>query len=72
VTTPLLVLDGEQVPWGTHVAHDTARAYRTEAEYCADIGHDPMLEPGWQAVAERIDDCLASQGLQAFASDPTR
>lgn len=62
VTTLFLPLDGEQVSWGKRVARDIARAYRTEAEYFADMGHDMMLEPGWQAAAERIDDWLAPQG----------
>jgi pimeloyl-ACP methyl ester carboxylesterase len=63
VTTPLLVLEGEQVSWGRHVARDIARTYRTEAEYFTDMGHNMMLEPGWQAVAERIDSWLGGQGL---------
>jgi hypothetical protein len=63
VTTPLLVLEGEQVSWGRRVARDIARAYRTEAEYFADMGHNMMLESGWQAVAERIDSWLGGQGL---------
>ena len=32
----------------------TATAYRTAAEIFPDIGHDVMLEPGWDAVAQRI------------------
>ena len=63
MTTPLLVLEGYQVSWGPRIARDVARAYRTEAEYFADMGHNMMLEPGWQAVAERIDGWLAAQGL---------
>jgi hypothetical protein len=41
----------------------TARAYRTQAEFFPDIGHDMMLEPGWPAVAERIHTWLGEQGL---------
>jgi hypothetical protein len=41
----------------------TARAYGTEAEFFRDMGHNMMLEPGWQTVAERIDSWLATQGL---------
>ena len=63
VTTPLLVLEGEQVSWGRRVARDIARTYRIEAEYFTDMGHNMMLEPGWQAVAERIDSWLGDQGL---------
>lgn len=32
----------------------TARAYNTQAEFISDMGHNSMLEPGWEAVAERI------------------
>ncbi len=63
VTTPPLVLDGEQVSWGRRVARDIARAYGTEAEYFADMGHNMMLEPGWPNVAERIHNWLGDQGL---------
>lgn len=63
VTTPLLVLEGEEVSWGPGVARDVARAYRTQPEYFADMGHDMMLEPGWRAVAERISGWLATRGL---------
>ncbi|MEW5809843.1 MAG: alpha/beta fold hydrolase [Actinomycetota bacterium] len=41
----------------------TARAYRTEAEFFPRMGHNMMLEPGWQAVAARIDAWLTDQGL---------
>ena len=41
----------------------TARAHGTEAEIFADMGHDMMLEPGWTAVAERIDTWLGTHGL---------
>ena len=64
VRTPLLVLgaadDGCFSPTEVRA---TARAYGTEAEIFADMGHDMMLEPGWTAVAERIDTWLGSHGL---------
>lgn len=64
MTTPLLVLgaacDG---CFTTKEVRATARAYRTEAEFFPDMGHDMMLEPGWAAVAERIHGWLATQGL---------
>jgi len=63
VTTPLLVLEGDQVFWGRRVARDIGRAYQLDAEYFTDMGHDMMLEPGWQAVAERIDGWLGGKGL---------
>ena len=63
VTTPMLVLEGTDIGWGTRPARENARAYRTEAEFFPDMGHNMMLEPGWQAVAERIDGWLAARGL---------
>ena len=32
----------------------TAHAYNTQAEIITGVAHNSMLEPGWQAVAERI------------------
>ena len=64
VTTTLLVLgahsDGAVTPKEVRA---TARAYRTEAEFFPNIGHDMMLEPGWAAVAERIHTWLGTHGL---------
>jgi pimeloyl-ACP methyl ester carboxylesterase len=63
VTTPLLVLGAELdrsiLPKEVHA---TARAYRTEAEIFPEMGHDMMLEPGWEAVASRIHFWLDSRG----------
>lgn len=39
----------------------TAAVYGAEAEIFPDIGHDMMLEPKWQAVAERIAGWLTAQ-----------
>jgi pimeloyl-ACP methyl ester carboxylesterase len=64
VTTPLLVLGAECDGFFTpKEVRATARAYRTEAEFFPDIGHDMMLEPGWPAVAERIHTWLGNRGL---------
>lgn len=41
----------------------TARAYCTEPIFFPGMGHSMMLEPGWQAVAECIDDWLVGRGL---------
>ena len=41
----------------------TARAYRTEPEFFAGMGHNMMLEPGWKQVAERIDGWLSAHRL---------
>jgi pimeloyl-ACP methyl ester carboxylesterase len=64
VTTPLLVLGAEED--SAHTRKEilaTARAYGTEAEFFPDMGHNMMLEPGWAAVAERIDSWLGIRGL---------
>jgi hypothetical protein len=64
VTTRLLVLGAGDD--GAHTRKEivaTARAYRTEAEFFPNMGHDMMLEPGWAAVAERIDSWLGTHGL---------
>ncbi|MGA8329688.1 MAG: alpha/beta fold hydrolase [Mycobacterium sp.] len=64
VRTPILVLGAEED--GAHTREEivaTARAYGTEAEFFPDMGHNMMLEPGWPAVAERIDAWLSSRGL---------
>jgi pimeloyl-ACP methyl ester carboxylesterase len=64
VISPLLVLGAQDD--GT-LANDevtaTARIYGTQAEFFSGMGHNMMLEPGWQAVAERIDGWLTSRGL---------
>jgi pimeloyl-ACP methyl ester carboxylesterase len=64
VTTPMLVLGAERDDCFTRSeVHATARAYRTEAQIFADMGHDMMLEPGWESVAERIHTWLGARGL---------
>lgn len=64
VRAPMLVIgadqDGAVAP---HEVRATARAYRTEPVFFNGMGHNLMLEPGWAAVAERIDTWLVSQGL---------
>jgi pimeloyl-ACP methyl ester carboxylesterase len=63
VTTPLLVLGAESdAVFSQDEIRSTARAYGTEAEFFPSMGHDMMLEPGWQAVAERIDGWLTARG----------
>jgi pimeloyl-ACP methyl ester carboxylesterase len=63
VTTPMLVLEGADVGWGHRPARANARAYHTKVEFFPNMGHNMMLEPGWQAVAERIDSWLGAHGL---------
>jgi pimeloyl-ACP methyl ester carboxylesterase len=62
VTTPLLVL-GVERSFTSEEVHATSRAFHTTAEIFPRMGHNMMLEPGWQAVAERIDGWLAAHGL---------
>jgi pimeloyl-ACP methyl ester carboxylesterase len=63
VTAPILVLEGADVMWGPRPARESARVYHTEAEFFPNMGHNMMLEPGWQAVAERIYGWLAAHEL---------
>jgi pimeloyl-ACP methyl ester carboxylesterase len=64
VRAPVLVLgahhDGSVTP---EEVRATARAYCTEPVFFGDMGHNMMLEPGWPAVAQRIDDWLVARGL---------
>lgn len=62
VTTPMLVMGGGcDGSFSQDEVRNTARAYGTEAEFFSDMGHNMMLEPGWKAVAERIDSWLTSR-----------
>jgi pimeloyl-ACP methyl ester carboxylesterase len=64
ITTPLLVLGAEFDGCFTQEeVRATARAYGTEAEIFPGMGHDMMLEPGWEAVAERIHTWFGGQGM---------
>lgn len=64
VTAPVLVLgaleDGAVTP---DEVRATARAYRTEPVFFDGMGHNVMLEPGWEAVADRIGSWLTDRGL---------
>jgi pimeloyl-ACP methyl ester carboxylesterase len=61
---PMLVLGAEHDAIVTQrQIHRTAAVYGAEVEIFPDMAHDMMLEPGWQAVAERIDGWLIAQGL---------
>jgi alpha-beta hydrolase superfamily lysophospholipase len=64
VTAPLLVLgaadDGSRADGEVSAV---ARTYQTDAEFFPSMGHMMMLEPGWQAVAERMEGWLGGQGL---------
>jgi pimeloyl-ACP methyl ester carboxylesterase len=64
ITTPLLVLDGENDAALTEDdVRATASAYGTQAGFFPNMGHNMMLEPGWTDVAERIESWLADRGL---------
>ena len=63
VATPLFVLEADEVSWGHKLALDIARAYRLDVEFVPNMGHNMMLEPGWQAVAERIGGWLKTHCL---------
>lgn len=63
-TAPVLVLGG--VDDGTIAnfeVHATAKAFGTTAELFPAMGHNMMLEPGWQDVADRIADWLGGHGF---------
>lgn len=62
VSTPTLVLGAEQDGLVTRrEVRATARAYRTQPEFFAGMGHNMMLEPGWRDVARRIHAWLSTR-----------
>jgi alpha-beta hydrolase superfamily lysophospholipase len=64
VSTPILVLGAaNDFLFSPAEVEATARAYGTQAEIFPAMAHDMMLEPGWQAVADRILAWLDAQGL---------
>lgn len=64
VTSPLLVLGAEHDGLiSVNEVRATARAYGTNAEIFSGMGHMMMLEPGWEAVAGRIQGWLGERGL---------
>lgn len=64
VRAPVLVLGGEDDGTITNdEVRATAKAFDTEAELFADMGHNMMLEHRWRAVADRIRNWLVSQGF---------
>lgn len=64
VTAPMLVLgardDASRVDGD---ASAVAAAYGADRQVFPDMGHVMMLEPGWRAVAERIQTWLTGKGL---------
>ncbi|MBW0435717.1 alpha/beta hydrolase [Leptospira yasudae] len=69
VKTPLLVLGGEKdrffAPWEVK---RTANAYQAESEIFPGMGHNMMLDEGWEKVARRIDSYL-SDSVDTSASE---
>lgn len=64
VTTPLLVLGGEQdATYLPSEVRATARAYGAQARLIPGIGHSITVEPGWETVAESIASWLTERGL---------
>jgi pimeloyl-ACP methyl ester carboxylesterase len=64
VTAPVLVLGANDDR--SRISGDAAAVagiYRADVEIFPDMGHVMMLEPGWPAVAESIDNWLSAQGL---------
>ncbi len=56
VQVPLLVLGAEHDPiFNVAQVVNTARVYHTEAEIFPGLGHDMMLDRGWERVADRVD-----------------
>jgi alpha-beta hydrolase superfamily lysophospholipase len=55
VRAPMLVLGAEHDGFLTvHDVERTARAYGTRAEIFSRMGHDMMLDTGWESVADRV------------------
>lgn len=53
---PVLVLAAEADGFlAAADAQRIARAYGTQAEYFQGMGHDRMLDQGWEKVADRIE-----------------
>lgn len=64
ISTPMLVLGAaDDGALSQSEVRATAHAYGTDAHFFSDMGHDMMLEPGWQTVAERIIGWLGHRGL---------
>jgi pimeloyl-ACP methyl ester carboxylesterase len=64
ISAPMLVLGAKED--GSRIDGDVstvAEIYQADVEIFPDFGHIMMLEPAWQAVAERIDTWLATKGL---------
>jgi pimeloyl-ACP methyl ester carboxylesterase len=64
VKVPMLVVGaGADTIFTEGEVRATARAYGTEAVMIPGAGHDLMLDPAWDAVADRLVAWLGAQGL---------
>ena len=64
VKTPVLILGAEKDNiFSANQIRKTAEAYNTKEEIIPDMAHDMMVEPGWQAVADKIINWLHEQKL---------
>lgn len=73
VTAPLLILGAENDRFfTTREVQATARSYRTEPDIIPNMGHDMMLEPAWQEVAQRILTWFEAQHLGFEGDGPRR
>lgn len=67
VRAPVLVLGAERDAIITvDEVRKTGRAYRTEAEIFPGMGHDLMLDVGWEKVADRVDAWVRERGQTPF------
>lgn len=72
VATPVLVLGAARdnmLRSGENEA--TARAYITQSEINTGVAHNSMLEPRWQAVAERILVWLTARDFRISRRPPS-
>lgn len=61
---PLLVIGAERDAIVTsRETHSIAKLYGAEARIFPNLAHDLMLEPGWRAVADRMQSWLSAHGL---------
>jgi pimeloyl-ACP methyl ester carboxylesterase len=64
ITTPLLVLGGEEDGMiSTDEVKSTARVYGTDAVLFPKMGHNMMVESGWRSVADCIVQWLADRNV---------
>ncbi|PJZ55229.1 alpha/beta hydrolase [Leptospira adleri] len=72
IKTPLLVIGGEKdrffPPWEVTL---TAKAYGVEPQIFPNMGHNLMLDEGWENVAERIESYL-STGTISNTKSPSK